>query len=55
MQEKQTDYFACGTRVVWNVDLLSEDVINVYRTSDPDNPTIYRRGETAAAEPAVPD
>jgi Uma2 family endonuclease len=54
MQEKRADYFACGTLVVWDVDLLSEDVIKVYRENDPDNPTIYRRGETAEAEPAVP-
>jgi Uma2 family endonuclease len=54
MQEKRADYFACGTLVVWDVDLLSEDVIKVYRANDPDNPTIYRRGETAEAEPAVP-
>jgi Uma2 family endonuclease len=36
------------------VDLLSDDVIKVYRASDPDHPTIYRRGEMAEAEPAVP-
>ena len=54
MAEKRADYFACGTLVVWDVDLLSEDVIKVYRASDPDHPTIYRRGEIAEAEPAVP-
>jgi len=54
MQAKRADYFACGTLVVWDVDLLSPDVIRVYRASDPDNPTIYRRGEIADAEPAVP-
>lgn len=54
LQAKRADYFACGTQVVWDVDLLSEDVIKVYRASDPDNPTIYRRGEIAEAEPAVP-
>ena len=54
MQEKRTDYFACGTQVVWNVDLLSEDVVKVYRASDPAQPTIYRRGDMAEAEPAVP-
>ncbi len=36
------------------MDLLSDDVIKVYRASDPDNPKIYRRGEIAEAEPAVP-
>jgi len=54
MKEKRNDYFACGTLVVWDVDLLSEDVVKVYRASDPDNPTIYRRGDIADAEPAVP-
>jgi Uma2 family endonuclease len=52
--EKRADYFACGTLVVWDVDLLSPDVIKVYRASDPDNPTSYRRGDIAEAEPAVP-
>ena len=54
MAQKRTDYFACGTLVVWDVDLLSEDVIKSYKTSDPDNPVIFRRGEMADAEPAVP-
>ena len=53
-QAKRADYFACGTLVVWDVDLLSDDVIKVYRASDPDHPTVYRRGDRAEAEPAVP-
>jgi Uma2 family endonuclease len=51
---KRRDYFAAGTLVVWDVDLLSDDVIKVYRASDPDNPKVYPRGEIAEAEPAVP-
>jgi Uma2 family endonuclease len=54
MAAKRADYFAAGTQVVWDVDLLSEDVVRVYRASDPENPTIFRRGEIADAEPAVP-
>ncbi len=54
IQQKRADYFACGTLVVWDVDLLSADVVKVYRASDPDHPTIYRRGDMAEAEPAVP-
>jgi Uma2 family endonuclease len=54
MKDKRADYFACGTLVVWDVDLLSEDVIKSYKTSDPENPVIFRRGEMADAEPAVP-
>jgi len=51
---KRRDYFASGTLVVWDVDLLSDDVVRVYRASVPDQPAIYRRGEIAEAEPAVP-
>ncbi len=54
MAQKREDYFAAGTLVVWDVDLLSDDVVKVYRASEPNNPTVYRRGEFAEAEPAVP-
>jgi Uma2 family endonuclease len=51
---KRADYFAAGTLVVWDVDLRSNDVVRVYRAGDPEHPTVYRRGEIAEAEPAVP-
>jgi len=54
MAAKRADYFAAGTKVVWDVDLLSDDIVRVYRAESPDQPTTYRRGETAEAEPAVP-
>jgi Uma2 family endonuclease len=54
MAAKRADYFACGTQVVWDVDVQSEDVIKSYKASDPDNPVIFRRGDIADAEPAVP-
>ena len=54
MQDKRADYFACGTLVVWDVDLLVEDVIKSYKASDPEHPVIFRRGDIADAEPAVP-
>jgi Uma2 family endonuclease len=54
MAEKRADYFAAGTKVIWDVDLLSEDVVRKYSAESPDTPTIYRKGETAEAEPAVP-
>ena len=54
LASKRQDYFTAGTLVVWDVDLLSDEVVKVYRASDPNNPTIYRRGELAEAEPAVP-
>jgi Uma2 family endonuclease len=52
--DKRSDYFAAGTLVVWDVDLLSEDVVRVYRADQPDEPTRYRRHAVAEAEPAVP-
>ena len=54
LAEKRADYFAAGTLVVWDVDLLSDEVIKVYRASAANQPTIYRRGEIAEAEPALP-
>ena len=54
MAAKRTDYFAAGTQVVWDVDALQEKVVRVYRASAPDDPTIYRVGEIAEAEPALP-
>jgi len=54
MAAKRADYFAAGTLVVWDVDLLSEDVVRVYRATAPEAPTVYKRGELAEAEPALP-
>lgn len=54
MAQKRADYFAAGTLVVWDVDVLREKLVRVYRASDPENPTVYRVGEVAEAEPAMP-
>jgi len=54
MAAKRRDYFAAGTLVVWDVDVLKSQLVRVYRASDPENPTVYRRGDLAEAEPAVP-
>ena len=54
MALKRDDYFSAGTLVVWDVDLLSDDVVRVYRASDPRAPTVYKRGQLAEAQPALP-
>jgi Uma2 family endonuclease len=54
LAEKRADYFAAGTLVVWDTDLLSPDVIKSYSSDDPNNPKIFRRGDIANAEPALP-
>ena len=41
-------------RVVWDVDVLRDHVVRVYRAADPDNPQVFVRGEIADAEPALP-
>jgi Uma2 family endonuclease len=53
MADKRADYFAAGTPVVWDVDPVAE-CVHVYRAAQPTQPTTYRRGQTAEAEPAVP-
>ncbi|MEP7200486.1 MAG: Uma2 family endonuclease [Chloroflexota bacterium] len=54
MTQKRADYFAAGTLIVWDVDLQSDDVVRVYRASDPAHPTIYKQKDVAEAEPALP-
>lgn len=51
---KRRDYFAAGTIVVWDVDVLGDDIIRAYRADDPTHAIIYRRGDQADAEPAIP-
>ncbi len=38
MAAKRADYFAAGTQVVWNVDLLGTDVIRSYSADRPNTP-----------------
>jgi Uma2 family endonuclease len=52
MAAKRADYFAAGTVVVWDVDPVAETVTS-YRAA-PGTPTVYRRGQTARATPAIP-
>jgi Uma2 family endonuclease len=54
MAAKRADYFAAGTLVVWDVDLMSDEVVRAYRADSPLAPTVYRRGAEAEAEPGVP-
>ena len=54
MAAKRADYFAAGTLVGWDVDLLSDDVVRLYHADNPDKPIVYRRHEAAETEPAVP-
>jgi len=55
MAQKRADYFAAGTLVVWDVDLQKEEVVAKYAATSPLSPQVFRRGEVADAEPAVPN
>lgn len=50
---KRADYFAAGTRVVWDVN-PRERTIASYVADAPETPRIFRPGETADAEAALP-
>ena len=54
MASKRADYFAAGTFVVWDVDVLREKIVRVFRAADAANPKIYVAGDVAEAEPALP-
>jgi Uma2 family endonuclease len=54
MAAKRADYFAAGTLVVWDVDVLREGVVRRYHAGEPDEPLVFARGDVADAEPAVP-
>ena len=50
---KRADYFEAGTAIVWDVDPVAE-CVRWYHPAAPDHPGIFRRGQVADAEPAVP-
>ncbi|HEX8243052.1 MAG TPA: Uma2 family endonuclease [Longimicrobium sp.] len=54
MAAKRAEYFAAGTKVLWDVDYMREQVIRVYRPDEQDHAVVCGRGEVADAEPAVP-
>jgi Uma2 family endonuclease len=54
LKRRRSDYFASGTLVVWDVDVLGDQVVRVYRATSPEQATVFGRGEEAEAEPAVP-
>ena len=55
MAAKRADYFAAGTKVVWDVDLLGEEIVRKFVAPAADKPAaVFRRGEIADAGPAVP-
>lgn len=50
---KRADYFAAGTRIVWDVSPRTR-TIEKYTSGSTDAPTVFRAGNMADAEPALP-
>ena len=48
---KIADYFAAGTRAVWDVDLLSENVVTLHQPQSA--PQVFHRGDVAGAGAAL--
>jgi len=53
LADKRADYFEAGTVVVWDVDPRARTIAS-YRRGEPNRPIVFRSGESAHAEPAVP-
>lgn len=51
--DKRADYFEAGTLVVWDVDPRGQTVTK-YAAGNPTAGTVFRVGDIADAEPAVP-
>lgn len=51
---KRADYFEAGTLAVWDVDPVAQTV-TLYLALAPMQPVVFRAGDIAHAEPAVPD
>jgi Uma2 family endonuclease len=50
---KRADYFEAGTLAVWDVDPVAHTV-TLYQSAAPTQPLVFRAGDLAHAEPAVP-
>jgi len=54
MADKRADYFAAGTKSVWDVDILGDIVVRLYTSDSPTVPKEFKRGEIADAGAALP-
>ncbi|MFM7316365.1 MAG: Uma2 family endonuclease [bacterium] len=54
MAEKRADYFAAGTRAVWDVDPDGPAIVGLYLHTQPENAIAFQKDDIAHAEPALP-
>lgn len=53
MAAKRADYFLAGTQVVWDGDPIA-GTITSHEVTELTSPVVFRRGDVADAEPALP-
>ncbi len=53
MSQKRADYFAAGTLVVWDVDVLHGYTIRSYRHVQPESPQVFTQDQIATVELAL--
>jgi len=54
MAAKRADYFAAGTRAVWDVNADGPAVVRLYMASNPETPVEFHRGDIAHSEAVLP-
>ena len=54
LAEKRADYFAAGTLVVWDVDVLQQYAVRSYRHDAQETPLVFAVDQIATAQPALP-
>jgi Uma2 family endonuclease len=53
LADRRTEYFEAGILVIWDVDPKAK-TITMYRAAAPPEAILFRSGQIADAEPAVP-
>ena len=54
MAQQRADYFAAGTLVVWDVDVLKLRIVRVFRATDPEHPAVYGPARSPKPNPRRP-
>jgi Uma2 family endonuclease len=54
MADKRADYFAAGTKAVWDVDPEGPLFVKLFLADQPNDPIAFQAGDLAHAEPVLP-
>jgi Uma2 family endonuclease len=54
LADKRADYFAAGTKAVWDVDPEGPLYVKLFLADQPNDPIAFQAGDLAHAEPVLP-